>query len=187
MNRIKNLKLLYKYLNIHSQTKVSPRRREVALKNRSVRLLHNICSNISTEVDAQLPINMDEEKEAAKNNSATSEEIFFNPDQAIMKFKLQYQNMVGKAVIGSVAVSLKGYFAALKSFNQQVLYIVDYIKSGNIDLQTFFKQLNELTFESRNNDLITFGNIDFDPLLELLNSDKTLQKINVPLDFKNSQ
>ena len=95
--------------------------------------------------------------------------------------------MVGKAVIGSVAVSLKGYFAALKSFNQQVLYIVDYIKSGNIDLQTFFKQLNELTFESRNNDLITFGNIDFDPLLELLNSDKTLQKINVPLDFKNSQ
>lgn len=187
MNRIKNLKLLYKYLNIHSQTKVSPRRREVALKNRSVRLLHNICSNISTEVDAQLPINMDEEKEAAKNNSVASEEIFFNPDQAIMKFKLQYQNMVGKSVIGSVAVSLKGYFAALKSFNQQVLYIVDYIKSGNIDLQTFFKQLNELTFESRNNDLITFGNIDFDPLLELLNSDKTLQKINVPLDFKNSQ
>lgn len=174
MNRIKKLKQLYKYLNIHSQTKLGTRRREIALKNRSVKALHNICGNIKVQVDAQLPVNMDEGKAAAKKNSASSEEIYFNQDQAIMKFKLQYQNMVGKNVIGSVAVSLKAYFAALKSFNEQVINIANNLRSAIVnnseqDLYSVLKELNEITFESRNGSLVTFGNINFDPLLDVIN------------------
>lgn len=183
MNRIKKMKQLYKYLNIHSQTKLGTRRREIALKNRSVKALHNICGDIKVQVDAQLPVNMDEGKTAAKKNAASSEEIYFNQDQAIMKFKLQYQNMVGKNVIGSVAVSLKAYFAALKSFNEQVINISNNLKVAVVnnseqDFYNVLKELNEITFESRNGDLVTFGNINFDPLLKVIN-DLKIEKIAI--------
>lgn len=162
-------KQLLKYLNVHSKTKLGRKRKDAALKNRIVQQIHDVCSDIATQVDSQLPINMDEMKEAAAKNSITNDEMFFNPDQAFMKFKLQYQNSLGKDGIGSVAVSMKAYFIALKSFNAQVKAIAEDIRSDELNSADIVKRINNLIFESKSgNELLVFGNINFQPILDAL-------------------
>ena len=47
-----------------------------------------------------------------------------------MKFELQFQNMVGKTVIATVAVSIKSYFALLESFQNKIAEITNKINKG---------------------------------------------------------
>lgn len=166
--------LIVSDLNIHSKTKLGRKRKDAALKNKIVLQIHDVCSDIATQVDAQLPISMDEPKEAASKNTRANASKYFNQDQALMKFTLQYQNSLGKDGIGIVAVSMKAYFMALKSFNSQVQKIVQYVnqyKTLTTDaerdemLKIIIESLDKLTFEGRNGDWLVFGNINFRQLM----------------------
>ena len=54
-----------------------------------------------------------------------------------MKFELQYQNMIGRTVIATVAVSLKSYFASLHSFQNRVAELQNALKENNLNIDDF--------------------------------------------------
>ena len=61
-----------KYLTIHSNTKLNKERKEQALRNIVVNRIHKVCEDPSTQVDAQLPISMDESRAAGEKNQSAN-------------------------------------------------------------------------------------------------------------------
>lgn len=94
-----------------------------------------------------------------------------------MKFELQHQNMIGRTVIATVAVSLKSYFASLHSFQNRVAELQNALKEKNLNIDVnaydainFINQLLDITFAGKNGEILTLTNIDFGELKrELLN------------------
>ena len=162
-----------KYLTIHSNTKLNKERKEQALRNIVVNRIHKVCEDPSTQVDAQLPISMDESRAAGEKNQSANKTKTMNWDCSLMKFELQYQNMVGRTVIATVAVSLKSYFALLDSCNNTInrLYDInitngDDLESNLNSLREFLLELANITFLGKNNKLLTITNINFNKLID---------------------
>ena len=83
-----------------------------------------------------------------------------------MKFELQYQNMIGRTVIATVAVSLKSYFASLHSFQNRVAELQNALKENNLNIEVntydainFINQLLDITFAGKNGEILTLSNI----------------------------
>lgn len=96
-----------------------------------------------------------------------------------MKFELQYQNMVGRTVIATVAVSLKSYFALLDSCNNTInrLYDInitngDDLESNLNSLREFLLELANITFLGKNNKLLTITNVNFNKLIDKFKGNK---------------
>ena len=162
-----------KYLTIHSNTKLNKERKEQALRNIVVNRIHKVCEDPSTQVDAQLPISMDESRAAGEKNQSANKTKTMNWDCSLMKFELQYQNMVGRTVIATVAVSLKSYFALLDSCNNTInrLYDINVTNGDNLEsnlngLREFLLELANITFLGKNNKLLTITNINFNKLID---------------------
>ena len=175
-NNHKNfVKNLYMLLNVHDSTKLEGSRKTGALKNVVAAKMLEVCKDASTQIDAHLPIEMDEARAAAAKNDGDAKVMTWN--SSIMKFELQHQNMIGRTVIATVAVSLKSYFASLHSFQNRVAELQNALKEKNlnIDVNTydainFINQLLDITFAGKNGEILTLTNIDFDELKrELLN------------------
>ena len=168
-----------KYLTIHSNTKLNKERKEQALRNIVVNRIHKVCEDPSTQVDAQLPISMDESRAAGEKNQSANKTKTMNWDCSLMKFELQYQNMVGRTVIATVAVSLKSYFALLDSCNNTInrLYDInitngDDLESNLNSLREFLLELANITFLGKNNKLLTITNVNFNKLIDKFKGNK---------------
>ena len=168
-----------KYLTIHSNTKLNKERKEQALRNIVVNRIHKVCEDPSTQVDAQLPISMDECRAAGEKNQSANKTKTMNWDCSLMKFELQYQNMVGRTVIATVAVSLKSYFALLDSCNNTInrLYDInitngDDLESNLNSLREFLLELANITFLGKNNKLLTITNVNFNKLIDKFKDNK---------------
>ena len=166
---------LYMLLNVHDSTKLEGSRKTGALKNVVAAKMLEVCKDASTQIDAHLPIEMDEARAAAAKNDGDAKVMTWN--SSIMKFELQHQNMIGRTVIATVAVSLKSYFASLHSFQNRIAELQNALKEKNLNIDVnaydainFINQLLDITFAGKNGEILTLTNIDFDELKrELLN------------------
>ena len=90
-----------------------------------------------------------------------------------MKFELQFQNMVGKTVIATVAISIKSYFALLESFQNKIAEITNKINKGIAfdpdEIINIVNELLDITFEGNNGKLLTLTNLDFSELVKAIN------------------
>ena len=158
-----------KRLNVHNRTKLNNKRRTAALKNSVVYHIEQVCKDPATQVDAQLPINMDEAKAAASGNNTTTQSWEYDPDRQMIIFESQYDNSVGKTVIGKVAVSLKGYFATLSSFSNTIQEITNVVKEKAPDWEAeVIKLLKQITFNTSGDAfaISTLANLNFSKLLK---------------------
>lgn len=162
---------IVKLLNEHDGTRLEGNRKTGALKNIVARKLREVCQDASTQVDSQYPIDMDEAKDAASKND--SEANFMSWNSPTMKFELQFQNMVGKTVIATVAVSIKSYFALLESFQNKIAEITNKINKGIAfdpdEIINIVNELLDITFEGNNGKLLTLTNLDFSELVKAIN------------------
>lgn len=115
--------LFLHFVNKHSTTKLSDKAKDAALKNKAVwHMYMNVITNPENQINANISIDsvMAKASRAAELNESAKDDLYVNSDNPMTKFIMQVQNMVGKEVIGIVAVSLKQFFAKTAFYNQIV-------------------------------------------------------------------
>lgn len=100
-------------LNIHTQTVLSDRDKQEAVKNTAAFNMKRVVGRVQNQLISQISVDtsMDALKEVAKKSSLSEDEKYMTSDNPATKFLMQVQNMIGKQVIGVTAVSLKQFFA----------------------------------------------------------------------------
>lgn len=162
---------IVRLLNIHNRTELEGDRRSASLKNMVAQKMREVCMDASTQVDALLPIDMSESKTAADKNDSNAKYMSWNA--STMKFDLQKQNMVGRNVIGSVAVSLKSYFAGLTAFQERIHDLTNRIRRDpnfftEEKVTNFVNDLLDITYIDSSGNIATLTNVDFSELKQVL-------------------
>lgn len=100
-------------LNTHTQTVLSDRDKQEAVKNTAAFNMKQVVGRVQNQLISQISVDtsMDALKEVAKKSSLSEDEKYMTSDNPATKFLMQVQNMIGKQVIGVTAVSLKQFFA----------------------------------------------------------------------------
>ena len=100
-------------LNTHTQTVLSDRDKQEAVKNTAAFNMKRVVGRVQNQLISQISVDtsMDALKEVAKKSSLSEDEKYMTSDNPATKFLMQVQNMIGKQVIGVTAVSLKQFFA----------------------------------------------------------------------------
>lgn len=103
----------FKDLNTHTQTILSDRDKQEAVKNTAAFNMKRVVGRVQNQLISQISVDtsMDALKEVAKKSSLSEDEKYMTSDNPATKFLMQVQNMIGKQVIGVTAVSLKQFFA----------------------------------------------------------------------------
>ena len=173
-----NLKEL---LDLHENSKRSSKVRQLALRNTVVRGILNVLSDPIVQYNLELPISMDDAKNAARDSDAGNEELYLTADNPTAKYKMQIQNMVGRDVIGIGASSLKAFFGATTYFNVQVDAIEDSIVNGTFNGSDAWDRIKSVAFNSKFSDrgLITLANVDYYELQQLLLQNPQYQIITI--------
>ena len=165
-----------KLLNRHSHTKSYIRDSIDTLKTRVFSGIRNVTLSSQTQLKAQVTVDSctGELKEAAKNTSGGDAEKRVSPNVASSKYTMQEQNMLGKAVVGIGAVSLKTYFMLSTSNNRKANAIIDSINKG--DYENASRILNTMVIVSpikgKNDEpiLTTVANTNLDRVLRAANN-----------------
>lgn len=112
----------FRDLNIHTQTVLSDRDKQEAVKNIAAFNMKQVVGRVQNQLISQISVDtsMDSLKEVAKKSSLSEDEKYMTSDNPATKFLMQVQNMIGKQVIGVTAVSLKQFFAKTAFWNQYV-------------------------------------------------------------------
>jgi hypothetical protein len=115
------------------------------------------------------PISMDAVKDAASQTTLGNREKLMHYDIPTSMMIMQYQNMLGKNVIGSGASGLKAYFGELTYFNDIVSNIEKLIESG-ADHQIVFEELKKIIFDGKfgEKDTRILANVPLDRLMTLV-------------------
>ena len=111
---------IFNNLNSHEHTEIPIHLRQGALRNFISSHIEGVISNIRNMPNAYTPISMDDLSDAAGNSpkgDAASKMTLMNP---LVVYQMQYQNMVGKNVIGIAAVGEKASFMLHLSYNELV-------------------------------------------------------------------
>lgn len=156
-----------KTLNTHERSKLNPNSRTSALKNRIVNQIETLMLDPINIINMLNPISMDNAKDAASKTTLGNREKLMNYDVPTSMMIMQYQNMLGKNVIGSAASGLKAYFGELTYFNN----IIDQIYNqliNNDSPQNIFENIKRIVFDGKynSNDIRILGNT---PLRKLIN------------------
>ena len=174
---------LERWLNKHESTKRSGSTKQLALKNVVVRGILDVITDASTQFNLQIPIEMKEQRRAARTSNMSSTESILTGDNPSAKTMMTIQNMVGREVIGIGAASLKAFFAASTYFNTNVEYLArllnEYAESydNDYDLNSnIFNVIKQLVFNGKfqKQDLITLANINYQPALNALQDIETI-------------
>lgn len=183
-------------LNMHSQTQLSDNAKEAALRNSTVRGIINVTLDPQNLINLYVPINMEEQQEAASRSELGNDELHVTSDDPSVKYVMQIQNMVGKQVIGITAVSLKAFFAASTYFNNEILRLRDALRVDNHNaIQEILNNLmivNPLGSEGEK--ITTIANLNFDIILDELKSRELkgisniipVNKNTFPLEFQQT-
>ena len=112
----------FKDLNTHTQTVLSDRDKQEAVKNTAAFNMKRVVGRVQNQLISQISVDtsMDALKEVAKKSSLSEDEKYMTSDNPATKFLMQVQNMIGKQVIGVTAVSLKQFFAKTAYWNQYI-------------------------------------------------------------------
>ena len=115
------------------------------------------------------PISMDNAKDAAGKTSLGNREKLMNYDVPTSMMIMQYQNMLGKNVIGSAASGLKAYFGELTYFNDVVENIYHQILN-NDSPQNIYNNIKRIVFDGKYNssDIRILGNTPLQKIIDLI-------------------
>lgn len=157
-----------KMLNKHSLTKLSKFSTEQALKNQVVQRALDITLDPRNQVNLQIPIAMTQVQTAAKQSTMGKDEKYISSFNPHSKFMMQYQNMVGKQVIGIGAVSMKVYFAIQTYIDRMFDEMIPMLESGNYG--QIVQLIDQLTVEHPlTGQLAVLANINLDDQIDYLN------------------
>lgn len=156
-----------KLLNRHTTTKLGTFAQENALKNQVVTGIFDVLLNTKNQINLHIPIDMKEQQDAAKKSALGDAEKHMSSDNPATKYIMQVQNMVGKQVIGAVAVSLKVFFGVTNYYNSEfenLINLVDNYKNNEI-----VDVLNRLVFTNpETNGLGIIANVNLEPIISHL-------------------
>jgi hypothetical protein len=191
-NKLERLiKLHQDSVNLPNQIKVS------GYKNRIVHYMHRALRD--PIVQAQLNIPVDDVMGELSSYIPTPKyraELYRTWDNPIAKFRIQYDNMVGREVIGISAVSLKAFFAESAFGNLVIQNLSELIKAYAINRDVsigneIVEQIKKITFaykfksdENVPSGIATIANLNFKPLLPLL---ETVKQINFNVSIDNDR
>ena len=123
-------------INLHQKSANLPTALKTAgYRNRIVYKINKMLRDPITQGNLNLPV--DEAMAELKKSIPTPEyrtELYRTWDNPATKYRIQFDNMVGRDVIGISAVSLKGFFALTTYANNKVLNIVNLIQQYKADL-----------------------------------------------------
>ena len=168
-------------LNKHSLTKLNGFMTEQALKNQVVQRALDITLDPRNQVNLQIPIVMTQVQDAAKKSTMGKDEKYITSFNPYVKYMMQYQNMVGKQVIGISAVSMKVKFAIETYMNVMIDQMQSFLETGNNnDALTL---LDQLTIEHPlTGNLTVMANINFNDAIDYL-TNNNITTINVDVLF----
>lgn len=174
-------------LNKHSLTKLNGFMTEQALKNQVVQRALDITLDPRNQVNLQIPIVMTQVQDAAKKSTMGKDEKYITSFNPYVKYMMQYQNMVGKQVIGISAVSMKVKFAIETYMNVMIDQMQSFLETGNNnDALTL---LNQLTIEHPlTGNLTVMANINFNDAIDYLTNNNIttigVEELFVPAQLK---
>lgn len=170
--------MFLKFVNKHSTTRMSDRVRDAALKNKAVwHMYNNVILNPENQINANISIDsvMSEAGKAAERNEAANDDKFVNSDNPMTKFVMQVQNMVGKEVIGIVAVSLKQFFAKTAYYNKIVNDFHHRIRRFGPTESEAMEFLNEIIkYNPLSKQKTTIANLNLLTLLDAIEQDPNM-------------
>ena len=168
-------------LNTHSETPSYIRDSDDALKTRVFSGIYNITRSSQNQLKAQITVDTctGELKDRAAKTTAGNAEKEVTPYDPSSKYVMQVQNMLGKAVVGIGAVSLKTYFILSTSYNRKCERVVNAIKAEDYATS---RQLMESM-------IITRPSVDGDVQTTLanINLTKIIRELNRKLNLYNKQ
>lgn len=161
-----------RYINKHSSTELTSFAKDAALKNIVVDGILNVTYDPENQINASVPINMDDQQEAKANSTLGKDELYVTADSPATKYMMQVQNMAGKEVIGITAVSLKTFFAASTYFNLRITELKKAIQNNDEDsileiLDSLIIQ-NKLKSSNSPDSITTIANLNYDMILDII-------------------
>lgn len=154
-------------LNKHSLTKLNNYNIEQALKNQVVQRALDITLDPRNQINLQIPIVMTQIQDAAKKSSMGRDEKYLSSFNPYTKYMMQYQNMVGKQVIGISAVSMKVKFAIETYMDRMIDEMQSFLETG--DTQSALILLDQLTIKHPlTGDITVMANINFNDAINYL-------------------
>ena len=169
-----NRKKFIDLLNDHSDTKPNIKNSEEALRMKMFQGIYKITTLAQNQIKAQITVDTctgELKDRAAKTTSGDAEKHIsaYNPAS---KYTMQVQNMLGKAVVGIGAVSLKTYFLMSSANNRIVSSAVKAAQNG--DWNSVLADVNALKIYRPNingeMELTTISNTNLKPLIRALES-----------------
>lgn len=147
---------------------VKQKNRESALQNSVAARILSLLKNPSIQMYGHDPISLDNLGGIAKKLTGSSEGRL-TMDNAYHKYMMQFQNMVGKDVVGIAAVGMKVFFAVSDYANAEI----DAIEKAyeNIEDDKVAEHLLNLLFVDASDGapkVRTLANLNFQPLLDLI-------------------
>ena len=167
-------------LNKHSLSKLTDYNKEAALRNSVVYKINNLLRNTRLAPLAHKSVDdsMAMFRDVAKKSILAATELSLSSDNPLVKFLMQTQNMVGKDVIGITAVGMKVFFGVTTALNQTITNLVEHIKVKDyVSAESDFKDL--LFKDPITEQDITLANLNFEPLLNLLNNLSEQDRVEV--------
>ena len=119
-------------LNKHSNTKSYIKDSIETLKSRVFSGIRRVTLGAQAQMKSQITVDSctEEFKQAARDTEGGKTEQTISPYIPSSKYQMQVQGILGKAVVGIGAVSLKTYFILCTAYNRKVLDIVKDLKDG---------------------------------------------------------
>ena len=178
-----------KWLNQHSQTKLNDFAKESALKNKTATRILDVLLDPKNQINLQMPIDLAPVQSIAQDSVIGQEAKHVSSDNPASKYYMQVQNMVGREVIGIVAVSLKVFFAASTYYNNMLSEIKSLISNPNQSPESSSKVLDLLNSmivkNPINNKETTIANINLDSVLDILPENFKIQVVNNDKNYYN--
>jgi len=152
------------------------------LKNRIVSAIYDLTTKLQNQMIAQIPVDMGDPQEAAKNSTLGRAEMHINSDNPATKFMMQVQNMIGKEVIGISAVSLKAFFGLYyyySTLNQNLKDACTY-SNPETDADTIIDALDKLLIiHPLTGEITSLANIDIEQVQEVIANDNRFRHLRV--------
>lgn len=141
---------------------------EKALQNSNTARMLKLLKQANVQPFGHDPISLEELGDIAKEHTSTIEKRT-TMDNAYVKFMMQFQNMVGKGVVGIAAVGMKVFFAVSDYVNSEIDNAVKAF--SEYDDKALAEHITNILFADTSTGeprIATMANINLDPLLNLV-------------------
>ena len=150
--------------SLHSLPKST---REAGLRNTVVNKINKVLRSMSVQYNMDTPVDeaMDDLKAFIPEGNPY-DRYGRTWDNPAVKYMLQYENMVGRTVIGIGAVSLKSFYGLTACFNNAVNNITNAViahKNGVENGNIIFRYIKDIVFDSKfgSTGIATLANVNF--------------------------